>query len=127
MFLVLPVFTEVGLIPIALEPVSGMDQNDKGWIIFLTKYIPILADSSSLDETWAKMQQQHPTEAHYCARYHEALQKLSNPNWREQGKEWLNTPVGYDKNGFPSSYNKDHCDDWPSGGGGNRKGPGALH
>lgn len=125
--LVLPVFTDVALIPVALEPVSGCDQNDKGWIIFLTKYIPILGSSSTLDETWQKMMREHPDEAHYCTRYHQALEKISNPLWRDQGREWLEKPVSFDKDGNPTSYNKDHCEDWPSGGSGHRRGPGNLH
>lgn len=125
--MVLPVFTEVALIPVSLEPVSGIEQDDKGWIIFLTKYIPLLASSSTLDETWEKMIREHPDEAHYCSRYHRALQKISDPAWRQAGIDWLNTPVSYDKEGNPTSYKKDHCNDWPSGGSGNRAGPGSLH
>lgn len=125
--LVLPVFTEVALIPVSLEPVSGFEQNDKGWIIFLTKYVPLLGDSSTLDEAWQKMIKEHPDDAHYCTRYHKALEKISDPLWREQGKNWLEKPVSFDKEGNATSFNKDHCNDWPGGGSGHRKGPGNLH
>ncbi len=129
--LVLPVFTEVALIPISLEPVSGFKQNDKGWIIFLTKYVPLLGESSSIEEAWGKMMRENPGEAHYCVRYQNALKKLSNPNWRESGRKWLETPVSFDKYGNPTSYNKDHCEDWAKCNCGNcsghRNGPGSLH
>ncbi|MBQ7401305.1 MAG: Tad domain-containing protein [Lentisphaeria bacterium] len=125
--LVLPVFTDVALIPISLEPVSGFEQNDKGWIVFLTKYVPLLGASDSLDEAWEKMIKEHPDEAHYCTRYQNALKKISDPNWREAGKNWLEKPVSFDKEGNPTSYNKDHCNDWPGGGSGHRQGPGSLH
>ena len=147
--LVLPVFTETALIPVALEPVSGFEQNDKGWIIFLTKFIPLLGENTSgrggggssdensesdsndavsiLNKTMAEMRQANPDDSRYCNRYVEALKKISNPLWRARGKTWLEKPASYDRYGNATSFNKDHCDDWSGGGSGHRKGPGNLH
>ncbi len=136
--LVLPVFTEVALIPVSLEPVYGLNQMDRDWIIFLTKYLPLLGNSNSLDTMERKIRdkeredsQKYGKPQNYwssCSKYHHALEKFNDPEWRQKGIDWLNTPVSYDKeNGQPTKYRKDTCDAWPSGGGGHRAGPGSIH
>ena len=122
--LVLPVFTETALIPVALEPVYGFEQNEKDWIVFLTKFVPLLGECSTLEEAWDNAD---PEIRRHSRRFYNALQKISDYRWREQGINWLEKPRSYDKDGNPTSYNKDHCNDWPSGGSGNRRGSQKLH
>ena len=122
--LVLPVFTETALIPVALEPVYGFEQNEKDWIVFLTKFVPLLGECSTLEEAWDNAD---PEIRRHSRRFYNALQKISDYRWREQGINWLEKPRSYDKDGNPTSYNKDHCNDWPSGGSGNRRGSKKLH
>lgn len=132
--LILPVFTEIALLPVSLEPRDGISQLDLGWIYFLTEYIPLLSKNKTLEDQWSAVSAQYPQHAaRYFSYYHRALLKLRDPDWHQQGLDWLNTPAQwhYDTNGEKviTKYNKDLCDDWnpPSGGSGTRKGPGKLH
>lgn len=125
--LVLPVFTDVALLPVSLEPVYGSSQIDHDWILFLKEYIPLLGESKTLDEAWEKVMEQYSGHANKFSRYHQALVKLNNPTWRQQGINWLNTPIAHDKDGNPVKFKKDNCNYWPSGGTGKRQGPKKLH
>lgn len=131
--MVLPVFTEVALMPVSLEGHGENSQLDRGWILYLTKFLPILGQSSSLGDAWTKAAEDYPEYLSYFSYYYNALQKISNEEWRKRGLNWLNTPVSYRIESvtgerIPTSYNKDHCNDWPTGGsGGHRAGPGKLH
>ncbi len=136
--MILPVFTDVALIPVSLEPVYGLNQIDRDWIIFLTKYLPLLGTTNSLSDMESAIHrkeledsQKYGEAKNYwssCLDYHRALEKFSDPAWRQRGIDWLNTPIAYDKvTKQPSRYNKDACRDWPSGGSGERVGPGSIH
>ena len=63
--------------------------------------------------------------------FEQALKRLDDPAFRERGRTWLDTEATghdeYDKFGnfirhVVDSLNRDHCNDWPSGGTGRRKG-----
>lgn len=135
--LVLPVFSETALLPVALEPPEGFGQLDRSWFLFLTEYIPLLGASSSLDEQWGKVLQQYPRDAWRFFSYHTALKKLSDPEWHRRGLEWLNKEIKVGEYENPLTHekipvykkNRDFCDRWfdPGGSGGIRKGPGSLH
>lgn len=123
--MVLPVFTEVALIPISLEPVYGTGTLDRDWLTFLTKYLPALGRSQTLENAYNSLSTEDKRSTN---RYHHALMKLSDPEWREQGIKWLNTPIAFDKETkLPVRYNKDNCNCWPSGGSGTHVGPGSIH
>lgn len=120
--MVLPVFTHAALIPISLEPVYGISTLDVGWYYFLTEFVPILGHSASLQAAWSEASGRYPDHANYFSYYYNALLMLDDPEYRNQGIEWLNDPAP------GGGRNKDHCDDWGSGGGdGTRYGPGSLH
>lgn len=125
--LVLPVFTDVALLPVSLEPVRGHSQVDHDWILFLKEYIPLLGESETLDEVWEKVMERYSGHSHKFTRYHHALIKLNDPAWRQKGIDWLNTPIAHDKDGNPVKYKKDNCNYWPGGGEGKRTGPSKLH
>lgn len=130
--LVLPVFHEVALIPIALEDAPGFSTLDLDWYYFLLEYVPLLGESSSLDEAWEKASERFPHHLGYFSYYHNALKMIDNEDFRQQGINWLNAPASWavDEQGVrrPTSYNRDHCDDWGHGGpGGTRYGPSSLH
>lgn len=125
--LVLPVFTDVALLPVSLEPVYGSSQIDHDWILFLKEYIPLLGESKTLDEAWEKVMEQYSGHANKFSRYHQALVKLNDPAWRQRGIDWLNTPIAHDKDGNPVKFKKDNCNYWPGGGSGKRHGPKKLH
>ncbi len=129
--LVLPVFTEVALIPVALEPQPGYSQLDREWLNFITMYVPLLAESQSLEEQWQKVLSIYPEYAGQFRRYHRALLKLRDPDFHRRGQEWLETPIRYKEdalgNKIVTKRRKDTCDEWRSGGSGVRRGPPVLH
>ena len=131
--MVLPVFEKVTLIPVALEPVYGMPMDDRAWIIYVTKYLPALGKVNNIDDVEGQLTRE---EFALCRKYHKLIKDLDNLTWRLRGREWLNAEAtGHDvRDAFDNvighvtdTTNEDHCDDWGSGGGGNRYGPGKLH
>ena len=130
--MILPVFTHSALLPISLEPPSGFSFLDVGWYYYITEFIPILGQSTSLEDAWQQAQERHPEHVGYFSYYYKALQKINDPTWIQAGKTWLDTPVRFytDENGVQHvlQRNRDFCNYWPSGGsGGGRRGPGLLH
>lgn len=127
--LVLPVFETVTLIPVALECPEGLPMHDYSWVLYITKYLPALGNSGSLEEALSKLPAE---EAVLVNPYVEALRLLDSPEFREQGRTWLNAEATghneYDQYGnfirhVTDSLNRDHCNDWPKGSsGGRRKG-----
>ena len=91
--MVLPVFTETALIPIALEQVDGYSMLDVGWIYYLTEFIPLLASSSSIQDAWEQAAKLYPRHLHHYAYYVAALAMLDNPAYRQAGLNWLNAPA----------------------------------
>ena len=131
--MVLPVFDKVTLIPVALEPVYGMPMDDRAWIIYITKYLPALGTVNNIDDVEALLD---PADFALCRKYHNLIKNLDDLSWRLRGRQWLNAEATghdvYDAFGNVTGHvtdtiNEDHCDDWASGGGGNRYGPGKLH
>ena len=90
--MVLPVFTETALIPIALEPVEGFSMLDLGWLYYLAEFVPLLSESSSLEDAWMRAAERYPHHLGYFSDYYRALVMISNPAFRQQGINWLNTP-----------------------------------
>lgn len=136
--MVLPVFSKVALIPVALEVAEGVAMEDYAWIIYLTKYLPALGKVDNMDDLANGIN----LEPKYYkivkdAGYIDLLKKLEDPAWRAEGRAWLEAEAtGHDvfdaagrKIGHVvDTVNRDHCNDWPSGGGGGfRGGPGVLH
>jgi hypothetical protein len=91
--MVLPVFTETALIPIALEPVEGFSMLDLGWLYYLAEFVPLLSESSSLEDAWMRAAEQYPSHLHYFSDYYRALVMIGDPAFRQQGINWLNTPA----------------------------------
>ncbi|MBR2427711.1 MAG: Tad domain-containing protein [Lentisphaeria bacterium] len=130
--MILPVFSHTALLPISLEPPVGFSFLDVGWYYYITEFIPLLGQSSSLEEAWKLAQEQYPDHISYFNYYYQALKKINDPTWIQAGKKWLDTPVTYytDEHGVRHvlQRNRDFCNYWPSGGsGGDRRGPGSLH
>ena len=102
--MVLPVFRETALMPIALEPVEGLSMGDIDWLYFLTEFIPILGGSSSLEDAWQEAARQHPDHLHYYAYYYAALLMLNNPNFRRAGINWLDATAVWGKDEHGNRY-----------------------
>ena len=138
--MILPVFTETALIPIALEPVEGFSMLDIDWLYYLTEYIPILAESPSLEDAWMRAAELYPGHLGSYAYYAGALALLNDPNFRQAGIEWLDATAtwGIDEHGkrYPLQTNREvHCTGRSGGNGGNgwhginpsNGGPSKLH
>ena len=99
--MVLPVFTETALIPIALEPVDGFSMLDIGWMYYLTEFVPLLSGSPSIQDAWDRAAGLYPDHLRYFAPYVSALAMLDNPTFRQAGISWLDSPAvwGKDANG----------------------------
>ncbi|MBO5760058.1 MAG: Tad domain-containing protein [Lentisphaeria bacterium] len=127
--LVLPVFETVTLIPVALECPEGLPMYDYAWVLYITKYLPALGQSGSIEEAMGKLPAE---EAVMVDPIVDALRLLDSPEYREQGRAWLNAEAtGHDEfdefgnfiRHVTDTLNRDHCNDWPGGNGpGRRKG-----
>ncbi len=124
---ILPCFERSVLIPVSLEPESGVDPFDYKWYAFLTEYLPALGTCNSLDEMGPE-KLPDPSKWSWFIYYHNALKKLDDPAWRQQGIDWLDTPI-LDKDGKKTGTYEDTCDKPDRGGGGSgpSSGPGKLH
>ena len=103
--IVLPVFTNSAIIPTSLEDPGRNPLADYLWFEFLVEYLPTLGTVGSLDEIPQAMQNKYSF-------YHSMLQRLSNPEWREQGITWLETPVREPDPDKPDEViptNEDNC------------------
>ena len=139
--MVLPVFTETALIPIALEPVDGMSMADIDWLYYLTEFVPLLSGSPSIEDAWERARHQYPGHLGYYAYYVSALYQLSDPNFRQAGLDWLDATAvwGKDENGnnYPLYTNREYNCTGRSGGSGSgggwhgtnpsKGGPSSLH
>ena len=95
--MVLPVFTETALIPIAMEPVEGMSMSDIDWLYYLTEFVPLLSGSPSLQDAWQRAMELYPTHLGYFSKYVSALALLSDPNFRRAGLDWLDATAVWTK------------------------------
>ena len=107
--------------------------DDRAWIIYITKYLPALGTVNNIDDVEGLLD---PADFALCRKYHNLIKNLDDLSWRLRGRQWLNAEATghdvYDAFGNVTGHvtdtiNEDHCDDWASGGGGNRYGPGKLH
>ena len=131
---ILPVFDKTTLVPVSLECPDGMPMYDYAWVVYVTKFLPAVGQSNTIDGAAAYM-----TGAEWAMvqKYVDCWRILENPAFRQQGLDWLNAEATgyneYDENGnfiqhVITSLNRDHCNDWRGGsGGGSRIGPGKLH
>ncbi len=139
--MILPVFTETALIPIALEPVEGMSMSDIDWLYYLTEFVPLLSGSPSLQDAWERARQLYPTHLGYFSKYVSALAVLSDPEFRRAGLDWLDATAVWtkDENGnrHPLYTNREYNCTGRSGGNGpgggwqgtnfSNGGPSSLH
>jgi hypothetical protein len=129
--MILPVFDKTALLPVALEYPDGLEMEDRAWIIYLTKFLPALGTVNSLDEVKQVMKPDH-YDIVEKAGYIGLIRKLQDPAWRRAGRAWLDAEATghdvFDEFGnfvehVIDTRNRDHCFDWPTGGGGPRAGP----
>ena len=110
--MVLPVFTETALIPIALEPVDGMSMLDIGWMYYLTEFVPLLSGSPSLQDAWQRAMERYPNHLGYFSYYVSALAVLNDPEFRQAGLDWLDATAVWakDENGnrYPLYTNREY-------------------
>lgn len=115
---VLPVFTESSLIPMALENPGANGLANYAWYLFLREFVPRLGYSNSIEQAWNATPLQFQRE---ISQYVEALKKMNDPQWRDQGITWLETETRERKEDDPPDLkiptNEDGCEYWPSGGG----------
>ena len=133
--MILPVFNQAALIPVALEIPDGAEMEDRAWIIYLTKFLPALGEVDSLDKVKDVMKKEHYDIVNNAG-YIGLIRKLQDPAWRAAGRAWLDAVATWtyikDESGKiigrePETRNRDHCFDWKSGSGGYRRGPTSLH
>lgn len=96
--MILPVFTDTALIPIELESVDGFwlgpgSKRDTAWIYYLTEFVPLLSGSPSIEDAMQEAMDLYPNHVHYYGKYVGALHMLNDPEFRQQGIDWLETPV----------------------------------
>ena len=138
--MILPVFTETALIPIALEPVDGFSMLDLDWLYYLTEFVPLLSGSPSLEDAWIRAMELYPNHLGHFAYYASALALLNDPEFRRAGIEWLDATAtwGVDERGnrYPLQTNREvHCNGRSGGSGGSgwhgvnpsKGGPSKLH
>ena len=138
--MILPVFTETALIPIAMEPVEGISmlkggrwqaKKDMGWLYYLTEFIPILSGSSSIQDAWEQASQLYPNHLGDFAYYVAALNLLDTPEFRQAGLDWLDAPAVWtkDENGnrVPLYTNREYNCTGRSGGNGGSGGWGGTN
>ncbi|MBR4255098.1 MAG: Tad domain-containing protein [Lentisphaeria bacterium] len=110
--MVLPVFTETALIPIAMEPVDGFSMLDLDWLYYLTEFVPLLSGSPSLEDAWERAVELYPTHLGYYAYYVAALAMLGNPVFRQAGLDWLDATAVWTKdergNRIPMYTNREY-------------------
>ena len=103
--LILPVFTDTALIPIALEPVEGMSSSlDIAWIYYLTEFVPLLSGSPSIEESWERAASMYPNHLHYFWYYVLALYMINDPAYRQEGLDWMDRPAVWAKDEEGNSY-----------------------
>jgi len=112
--LVLPVFTDTALIPVSLEDDAGsISMGDIDWFYYLTEFVPLLSESSSIDEAWERATSMNDNHCWYYESYKNALKLLDDPDFRKRGLDWLDTPVEWytDGNGnrHPLRIRRDNC------------------
>lgn len=124
--MILPVFTETALIPIALEQVDGMSMTDIDWLYYLTEFVPLLSGSPSIQDAWTRAMQLYPDHANYFSKYASALVVLGDPEFRQAGLDWLDATAVWtkDENGnrHPLYTNREYYCTGRSGGNGNGSG-----
>jgi len=138
--MILPVFTETALIPIALEPVDGFSMLDLDWLYYLTEFVPLLSGSPSLEDAWMRAMVLYPNHLGHYSYYVSALGLLNDPDFRKAGLDWLDATATWrvDANGrrHPLQTNREvYCTgrSGGSGGGGwhgiyqSNGGPSKLH
>ena len=103
--MILPVFTDTALIPIALEPVEGVSSSlDIAWIYYLTEFVPLLSGSPSIEDSWERAMSMYPNHLHYFWYYVQALHMINDPAYRQEGLDWLDKPAVWDKDEEGNSY-----------------------
>lgn len=113
--LVLPVFRDTALIPIALEgdDDTTMGMGDIDWYYYLTEFVPLLSQSATIDEAWERAGEMPGNHRGYYQSYKDALKLLDDPAFRKTGLDWLDTPIQWytDKNGnrYPIRVRRDDC------------------
>ena len=96
--MILPIFTDTALIPIALEPAEGFSSAlDIPWLYYLTEFVPLLSGSPSIQDSWERAAEMYPAHLRYFAYYVAALHMLNDPNFRQQGLNWLEAPAVWTK------------------------------
>ena len=139
--MVLPVFTETALIPIAMEPVDGFSMLDLDWLYYLTEFVPLLSGSPSIQDAWVRAMELYPDHLGYFSKYVAALAMLNDPEFRQAGRDWLDATAVWtkDKDGrrIPLYTNREYNCTGRSGGNGpgggwhgtnfSKGGPSKLH
>ncbi|MFZ2654690.1 MAG: pilus assembly protein TadG-related protein [Victivallales bacterium] len=144
--MVLPVFDESRLIPIAMQDPTGLYDPFNQELYNLFEFLKWAADVNDIDNPGSSP----PAGGQF---YLACLQKLNNPEWRSKGYNRNYAPsmptTAYDPASNPNGAgwlqmetyiydaagnivsvrgtNEDTCDDWPGGPGGPRQGPSVLH
>ena len=143
--MVLPVFDESRLIPIAMQDPTGLYDPFNEELYNLFEFLKWAADVDDID---------NPPPECPSAFYLSCLQKLNDEDWRSKGYNrnyapsmppaafdpasnpngagWLQMGHTYSRDAVGNitavlTTNEDTCDDWPGGPGGPRQGPTTLH
>ena len=87
--MVLPVFDDTALIPVSLEPVYGFSLSQLRWFHSQMDFLPELYDSPTLEDALDRAIEKHPDRRFDYFPYYLALRDLNNPQFRQEGLDWL--------------------------------------
>ena len=87
--MVLPVFDDTALIPVSLEPVEGSALSDLSWMYYLMDFVPKLEGSPTINDAMGRAVEEHRDRWDDYMPYYLALLLLSNPDFRQEGLDWL--------------------------------------
>jgi len=105
--MVLPVFTDVALIPVALEDPGGLDPFDVDFYRWVTEGLPILGQYDNIGEAAVELR----AHRHWSSfsPYFGAIQNLNDGDWRAEGTDWLETVINVGDDGDERT-NGDTCE-----------------
>lgn len=93
--MVLPVFDDTALVPVSFDPddsagsLSGGGSMSSAWLYYLLDFVPELGDSPTITEAMERAVEKNPERWGYYAPYYFALLMLNNPEFRQEGLDWL--------------------------------------
>ena len=90
--MILPVFDDTAMIPVSLEEVEGISDEgafNSSWLYYMLDFVPELGDSPTIPDALDRAVEKHPDRWGYYMPYFLALLILNDPDFRQEGLDWL--------------------------------------